>query len=204
MSAGEGVVLSVFLLPEAIRESYVVAERHHACAVLATDFPHEWDDLIAVLTRFRLRHTDLVATGVGNKSLIARSINGHFADLGWEERPFDIRVTVDGETTLSPTHHVDYFKNRIAIETEWNNKDPFYDRDLTVFRLLHEYNVVSVGVVITRADDLQGLFNDLGRGKSYGPNTTHMGQLIPRIANRVGGGCPVLALGIKRALYVPA
>ncbi len=199
----EGTGLSVFLLPDFIRENYVVEERHHACAVLATDFPHEWDDLIAVLTDLRLRHDELITPG-GNKSLIAKVINGHFGRLGWDERPFDIRVTVDGETTLSPTHHVDYFKNRVAVETEWNNKDPFYDRDLTVFRLLHEYNVVSVGIVITRADDLQGLFDELGRGRSYGRNTTHMGQLIPRIHNRVGGGCPVLALGITRALYVPA
>lgn len=202
MSEG-GARLSIFLLPEPIRASYVVEERHHACAVLATDFPHEWDDLIAVLAGLRLRRSDIVTPG-GSKSPIAKSINGHFSKLGWQERRFKIEVTVDGATTLSPTHHVDYFKNRIAVETEWNNKDTFYDRDLTNFRLLHEYNVVSVGVVITRADDLQSLFDELGRGKSYGKNTTHMGQLVPRIHNRVGGGCPVLAVGIKRALYVPA
>ena len=28
-----------------------------------------------------------------------------------------------------------YFKNRIAVEMEWNNKDPFYDRDLNNFRI---------------------------------------------------------------------
>jgi len=30
----------------------------------------------------------------------------------------------------SPTHKVDCYKNRIALELEWNNKDPFFDRDL--------------------------------------------------------------------------
>jgi len=33
---------------------------------------------------------------------------------------------------------VDCFKNRVAIEVEWNNKDPFYDRDLNNFRLLYD------------------------------------------------------------------
>lgn len=200
--------MSEFLLPQFIRDNYVVKERHHAAAVLATDFPHEWEDLCKVLTEFRLRHSDIAVAG-GNKSPISRSIDAAFEALGWRETKFAIDVTVDGQTTLSPTHHVDYYKNRIAIETEWNNKDPFYDRDLTNFRLLHEYNVVSVGVVITRADDLQSLFYDVvpdrvsSLGGRSGGNQTHWSQLIPRIENRVAGGCPVLAFGIARSLYDP-
>jgi hypothetical protein len=98
---------------------------------------------------------------------------------------------------------VDYFRNRVAIETEWNNKDPFYDRDLTTFRLLFELNVLSVGVIITRASELQDIFDELGKGKSYGNSTTHMGKLIPKLGNRASGGCPVLAFGIKKAAYDP-
>ena len=64
---------------------------------------------------------------------------------------------------------------------EWNNKDPFYDRDLATFRLLFELNVLSVGVIITRSSELQQIFNDLGRGTSYGPSTTHMGKLRPKL-----------------------
>lgn len=106
-------------------------------------------------------------------------------------------------TTLAPTHHVDYFRNRVAIETEWNNKDPFYDRDLTTFRLLFDLNVLSVGIIITRASELQEIFDDLGRGKSFGPSTTHMGKLTPKLSNRASGGCPVLAFGIKKEAYDP-
>ena len=108
---------------------------------------------------------------------------------------------MDGEPTLSPTHHVDYFKNRVAIETEWNNKDPFFDRDLTTFRLLFELNVLSVGVIITRADELQDIFDTLGKGKSYGSSTTHMSKLVPKLHNRASGGCPILALVMKASLY---
>ena len=152
------------------------------------------------LAQIRLPRSQIIAAG-GRKSPISAGINGFFARRGWAEKSFQIEVKVDGEVTLSPTHHVDYFKNRIAIETEWNNKDPFYDRDLTTFRLLFELNVLSVGVIITRSDELQDVFDELGKGKSYGPSTTHMSKLRPRLFNRASGGCPVLALGMRRRLY---
>jgi hypothetical protein len=31
---------------------------------------------------------------------------------------------------------LDWFKSGVGLEMEWNNKDPFYDRDLNKFRLL--------------------------------------------------------------------
>jgi hypothetical protein len=194
------VRLGIALLPGKIRRNYKVEERHHACAILKTDFPNEWKDLLDVLLQLRLPKSEILTPG-GGKSPISRGINGFFAKRGWKERKFEIKVLVDGEKTLSPTHHVDYFKNRVAIETEWNNKDPFYDRDLTTFRLLFDLNVLSVGVIITRATELQRIFDKLGKGHSYGPSTTHMSKLIPKIANRASGGCPVLALGITEKLY---
>ncbi|MGH9908053.1 MAG: BglII/BstYI family type II restriction endonuclease, partial [Pyrinomonadaceae bacterium] len=81
----------------------------------------EWQDLSDALTQLRLPRSDILAAG-GGKSPISRGINGFFAKRGWREKRFEICVTVDGAITLSPTHHVDYFKNRVAIETEWNNK----------------------------------------------------------------------------------
>ncbi len=156
-----------------------------------------------MLESFRLKKSQVLEPG-GRKSPIAKSINGFFYGRGWKEKNFQIEVKVDGETSLAPTHHVDYFRNRVAVETEWNNKDPFYDRDLTTFRLLFELNVLSVGVIVTRASSLQAIFDDLGRGKSFGNSTTHMGKLIPKLQNRASGGCPVLALGIKPTAYDPS
>jgi hypothetical protein len=188
------------LIPEDIRNAYQVEERHHACSILKTDFPTQWKDLLDVLHQFRLRKSDFEKKG-GNKSPIARAIDDLFFERGWIEKSFEIRVTADGKETLAPTHHVDYYKNRIAVETEWNNKDPFFDRDLTTFRLLFELNVLSVGIIITRADELQDLFIELGKLTAAGMSTTHMSKLIPKMYNRASGGCPVLALGITKKKY---
>jgi hypothetical protein len=62
--------------------------------------------------------------------------------------------------------------------------------------------VVSVGVVITPCDGLQGIFNSLGRGKSFGASTTHMSKLLPKLKGGGGGGCPILVFGISSKLYV--
>ena len=190
------------LLPKDIRQSYRVQERHHACSILKTDFPDQWNDLVEVLRKFKLTKTDFAKKG-GNKSPIARAIDRLFFERGWVEKSFDIKVTADGVETLAPTHHVDYYKNKIAVETEWNNKDPFFDRDLTTFRLLFELNVLSVGIIITRADELQELFIELGKLTAAGQSTTHMSKLIPKMYNRASGGCPVLALGITKKKYDP-
>ena len=114
------------------------------------------------------------------------------------EKNFDTKVMVDQNVMNSPTHKVDCFKNRIALEIEWNNKDPFFDRDLNNFRLLFELRAVSVGVIITRTDELQEIFDGLGRGASYGSSTTHMSKLIPRIDGGGGGGCRSWFLGFQR------
>jgi hypothetical protein len=61
---------------------------------------------------------------------------------------------------------------------------------------------VSVGIIITRCDNLQEIFNELGRGSSFGASTTHMSKLLPRIEGGGGGGCPVLVIGITKDLYI--
>ena len=53
----------------------------------------------------------------GGKSPISITINGLFEDRGWSEKHFDVKITVDGVEHHTPTHGVDYFKNKIAIET---------------------------------------------------------------------------------------
>lgn len=189
------------LLPEFVRTHYEVHEWKHACAILCHDFPSEWQDICDVLMAFRLRRSWLVKGG-GSKSEIAAWIDASLYERGWIEKQFDTEIVVDDQHSESPTHQIDCFKNRVALEIEWNNKDPFFDRDLNNFRLLFELRAVSVGVIVTRSDHLQVIFKQLGRGASFGASTTHLSKLLPRINGGGGGGCPILVFGITNALYV--
>ncbi len=108
---------------------------------------------------------------------------------------------IDQSSIDSPTHKVDCYKNKVALEIEWNNKDPFFDRDLNNFRLLFDLRAISVGIIVTRCDELQGVFDGIGRGTSFGPSTTHMSKLLPRVLGGGGGGCPLLVFGISKSLY---
>lgn len=193
--------MSIELLPEFIRENYEVYEWKHSCAILKGDFPEEWKDIISVLHEFRLLKSWITNPG-GRKSQISEFIDSYFYQRGWIEKEFNTQVVVDKHTMDAPTHKVDCFKNRVAIEIEWNNKDPFYDRDLNNFRLLFDLRAISVGVIITRCDELQEIFKELGRGASYGASTTHMSKLLPRIEGGSGAGCPLLVIGISKKLYV--
>jgi hypothetical protein len=189
-------------VPPDLLDLYEVYEWRNGLAVLSAACPDEWADIVAVLREFRLLHTEIATPG-GRKSLIADRIDGAFKQRGWKEKRFDTRIVVDGVEHVSPTHEVDVLKNRVALEVEWNNKDPFYDRDLNNFRLLFDLRVIDVGIIITRCTELGPLFVEVGRDKqSYGASTTHMDKLVPRLEGGGGGGCPVVVFGIKRAAYV--
>lgn len=120
----EAVEQSLSRIPPAIRPKFEVREWRHATAILQGDRPDEWSDLLDVLGAIRLPRS-MIITGGGNKSPISRSINGMFTERGWLEKRFDVRIKVDDTEYPSPTHGIDYYKNGVAIETEWNNKDPF-------------------------------------------------------------------------------
>ena len=184
-----------------VRDNYEVHEWRHALAILRHDFPREYAEIIDVLTRFRLRKS-WITVGGRRKSKVSEWIDGELLKHGWVPKNFNTKIIVDERSYESPTHEVDCFKHRVALEIEWNNKDPFFDRDLNNFRLLFDLRVISIGVILTRCDGLQEIFDGLGRGSSYGASTTHMSKLLPRIQGGGGAGCPILAFGIEKSLYV--
>ncbi len=189
------------LLPEFITSNFEAHEWKHACAILHRDFNREWKDIIDVLTNFRFRKSWIVEGG-GRKSRVAEAIDREFNQRGWVEKDFSTKIVVDEDEMNSPTHKVDCYKNKIALEIEWNNKDPFFDRDLNNFRLLFDLRAISVGVIITRKDELQEIFKKYKLGSKYGASTTHMSKLLPRIEGGSGGGCPILVFGISRQLFL--
>jgi len=88
------------------------------------------------------------------------------------------------------------------VEKVFKNKDPFFDRDLNNFRLLFDLRAIQVGIIITRAWELQEIFKSIGKGSSYGKATTHHERLWPKVEGGGGGGCPVLTFAIKPENFI--
>jgi hypothetical protein len=192
--------VSLTTIPAELFGRYKIEERHHAVSILSQDFPQEFQDLIGCLNTFQLTRSAVMTPG-GGRSPIPQEIDGYLHTRGWAKKKFDIRTVIDGEEIRLPSHEIDNFKNRIGVEVEWNNKTEFYDRDLNNFRLLWERKVISVGVIITRASELQDIFNALGKGSSFGASTTHWNKLIPKVDGGGAGGCPLLLVGIDIGCY---
>ena len=192
---------TLHLVPDDLLERYHVKEWRNATGVLSTACPTEWAELQEVLREFKLLKSE-VRIGGGNRSRISQRIDEPLYKKGWVEKEFETSITVDKKTTESPTHSVDCFKGGVAVEMEWNNKDPFFDRDLNNFRLLFDLRAIQVGVIITRAWELQDIFKKVGKGSSYGKATTHHEKLWPKIEGGGGGGCPVLTFAIKPVNFV--
>lgn len=192
--------MSLDAIPAAVAQRYKLKEWNHAAAILAGDFPDQFADIMGCLEAFCLKRS-AITVGGGGRSQIPMFLDGYLAQRGWREHQFNIGIKVDGAEIEVPTHKIDNFKAGVGVEVEWNNKTEFYDRDLNNFRLLHQLRVVSVGVIITRASELQDLFDRLGTGGKYGNSTTHWEKLLPKIDGGGAGGCPVLAVGITQACY---
>ncbi len=120
-------------------------------------------------------------------------------------------MVVDGNEISHDTHKVDYIKGRVAFDLEWNSKDQTFDRDLYAFRTFFDYDRVSVGILVTRSNELDPWIVSLGKysdqnGKirqyksKFGASTTHMNKLLPRLDAGRNGGCPILVFGITTNL----
>jgi hypothetical protein len=140
------------------KAGFDVATFHHAEAILKHDMPSAVGELARVLSSFSIPIDDLVRGGGGeaeSTQWMRRELDG----LGWHKHEFVVQKIVDGKTTQSQSHLVDHVKRfgeaAFALEIEWNNKDPFFDRDLENFKRLHSEGAISVGGIITRGKSLQ-------------------------------------------------
>jgi hypothetical protein len=197
-------------IPPDIAELYEIHDYKHAAAILAIEFPMEFKELCEALRKFRLTVEDIKIAG-GNESFIPKKFSEILRPMGWHDRVLTARLLADNREVSLDTHKVDYVKGRVAFDLEWNSKDQTFDRDLFAFRTFFECDAISLGVLVTRSNDLDNLFNSLGsyidkNGKTrkykekYGASTTHMGKLLPRLKAGRNGGCPVLVFGITTKL----
>lgn len=195
----------------------------HALEILSAAFPEEWNEIQDCLERLIISINDLKTAG-GNETAIPKKFDDVLYPLGWrelritgdllvklyprranqrgrfEEEPFDqkkIEGYIDG-------HNIDFIKDKVAFDLEWNSKDQTFDRDLLAMRTYFDCGLIEVGIIVTRSKELNDIFRTVQdeTGKTliskYGASTTWIGKLEYRLNSRRNGGCPILAIGIKK------
>ncbi len=142
---------------------YEVYFTRFADSIIKDHFIEAANELSNILNNFWIDE-HLIIQGGGGKSKITQQL-AHLLDFkAWSKRKIKSEHHVGGIVLTSESHEVDHYKSfdrgNIGLEIEWNNKDPFYDRDLENFRKLHQIGALSVGIIITRGVSLQAeLYN---------------------------------------------
>lgn len=195
----------------------------HALEILSEAFPTEWNEIQDCLEQLSISTEDLRAAG-GNETAIPKKFDDVLYPLGWRE----IKITGDLLVKLYPRradqrgrfsddpfdektiegyidgHNIDFIKGKVAFDLEWNSKDQTFDRDLLAMRTYFDCGLIEVGIIVTRSKELNDIFKEITdrNGKplitKYGASTTWMGKLEYRLKSRRNGGCPILAIGIRK------
>lgn len=204
-------------VPSDLQRLWEVHSFRHAAEVLASGCREEYEELLDALREFRVTTQDILAPG-GNESTIPKQVSALLRPKGWFETRIkgDLLVTLEvkDESKSKPVtrtiakniaafldgHKVDYVKNQVAFDLEWNSKDQTFDRDLYAFRAFHECGVIGAAVLLTRSESLNAVFKQLQVMPKYGASTTWMGKLLYRLNANRNGGCPVLVFGITPEL----
>lgn len=147
------------------KKGFQVLGLHHAEAILTHDMAETVSELEKALLDIEILAEELIRSGGGEGELTQRIRRSLANEYGWKKHNFEIKKIVDGEEKESISHEIDHVKRlktgTFALEIEWNNKDPFFDRDLENFKRLHADGVISVGSIITRGESLQNSFREI-------------------------------------------
>lgn len=211
-------------IPKDLYEKFEFHSYGHALEILGHSFPEEWREIQEALQKLEISTDDLRAQG-GNETNIPKKFDDVLYPYGWRE----IRITGDLIVKLYPRqaaqrgrfssepfdekkivgyidgHNIDFIKGKVAFDLEWNSKDQTFDRDLLAMRTYFDCGLIDVGIIVTRSAELNDIFRKITdeSGKSimrkYGASTTWMDKLLYRLDSRRNGGCPILAVGIKKA-----
>lgn len=209
---------------DGLLEKFEFQSYGHALEILNGAFQTEWDEIQDSLERLMITTDELREAG-GNETSIPKKFDDVLYPLGWRE----IRITGDLLVKMYPRrseqrgrfsnvpfdektiegyidgHNIDFIKDKVAFDLEWNSKDQTFDRDLLAMRTYFDCGLIDVGIIVTRSQELNDIFREIKdhNGKTliskYGASTTWMGKLEYRLKSRRNGGCPILAVGIKKA-----
>ena len=223
-------------LPDSIFEKYEVYSYRNAAVILTETRKEQFDEIIEALLAFELTTNQIRMPG-GNESSIPKAFSASLRPKGWYETIIsgDLRVRLAWAEEVRRTtragkekiekkkvereivrerfldgHKIDYVKDRVAFDLEWNSKDQTFDRDLYAFSAFAQCGAIDAAVLVTRSAELNKVFRALGPAlnkdgsestsptlKKYGASTTWMGKLLYRLNAGRNGSCPVLAFGIK-------
>lgn len=130
----------------------------HAEAIILHDFPDLIGELEGALEQTRIPITEIIGGG-GGEAKVTQRLRRSLAAMEWTKHNFELKKTVDGVAKESISHEIDHVRRSangvFALEIEWNNKDPFFDRDLENFKRLHAEGAISVGAIVTRGSRMQ-------------------------------------------------
>ena len=150
---------------------FQIAFESHAAAILATDFAPAVGELEQALLATSIPIEEIIAGG-GGEAKGTQRLRRSLSRVGWSKTVFRVQRSIQvgesedrlgaPEVRESQSHIIDHVRSfsspggvkRIALEIEWNNKDPFFDRDLENFKRLHGDGAISLGIVVTRGTSL--------------------------------------------------
>ena len=171
--------LREYIAPDLL-EKFEFYSYNHALEIITQAFPAEWSEIVDCLRQLRITTDDLRESG-GNETKIPKKFDDVLYPRGWREirisgdlhikfyprqaeqrgrfsqEPFEEKVIpgyIDG-------HNIDFLKNRIAFDLEWNSKDQTFDRDLLAMRTYYDCDLVSAGIIITRSAELNDIFKTI-------------------------------------------
>ncbi|MGC1780186.1 MAG: BglII/BstYI family type II restriction endonuclease [Xanthobacteraceae bacterium] len=231
-------------IPFDIRKKYELLSYRNAAVILSESRRPEFNDLLEALRGFSIS-TNMIRRAGGNESEIPKLFTAALRPTQWYETIIqgDLLVRLTWRRQAGTTkkgkpifetesreikrqryldgHKIDYVKNRVAFDIEWNSKDQTFDRDLYAFNAFFLSGIIDVGVLVTRGESLSPVLRQLGPAlrkdgrrehktvdgsqvprmthEKYGASTTWWGKLIYRLNAGRNGGCPVLAVGITPA-----
>ncbi len=141
-----------------IERGFQIEIHSHARAILSVDFPEAVNELEEAIGGLSIPVEEIIGSG-GGETQGTQRLRRALAERGWTKMNFVVEKRINGVAREAISHEIDHVKTFgpgvVALEIEWNNKDPFFDRDLDNFKRLHADGAISVGVIVTRGSSLQ-------------------------------------------------
>ena len=143
------------MLEELQEEGFEIQFESHAAAILEHDFPGAVKDLEQALSGLSIPIAEIIGSG-GGETKGTQRMRRAFNDVGWHKFTFEVKRIINGVEREAISHEIDHVKDfgryKLALEIEWNNKDPFFDRDLQNFKRLHADGATPAGLVCVESE----------------------------------------------------